>query len=169
MNKRISFDKETSWEQENGIKQVNFRFNIITILVYAIGIILIAQLFNLQVVHGESYRQQSNTRLSRISKIDSVRGSILDRSGTELAGIRAVNNVEIYKTNVSDDELNTAILKLVNLLNEQQATYTDTFPVKISPFENGKRNINFQKIQQQKRHFINLNLNIKFQQIMLKI
>ena len=135
MNKRISFDKETSWEQENGIKQVNFRFNIITILVYAIGIILIAQLFNLQVVHGESYRQQSNTRLSRISKIDSVRGSILDRSGTELAGIRAVNNVEIYKTNVSDDELNTAILKLVNLLNEQQATYTDTFPVKISPFE----------------------------------
>ena len=135
LNKRISFDKETSWEQENGIKQVNFRFNIITILVYAIGIILIAQLFNLQVVHGESYRQQSNTRLSRISKIDSVRGSILDRSGTELAGIRAVNNVEIYKTNVSDDELNTAILKLVNLLNEQQATYTDTFPVKISPFE----------------------------------
>ena len=77
----------------------------------------------------------ANTRLSRISKIDSVRGSILDRSGTELAGIRAVNNVEIYKTNVSDDELNTAILKLVNLLNEQQATYTDTFPVKISPFE----------------------------------
>ena len=24
LNKRISFDKETSWEQENGIKQVNF-------------------------------------------------------------------------------------------------------------------------------------------------
>ena len=135
MNKRISFDRDTSWEQEMGVKQVNFRFNIITILVYAIGIILIAQLFSLQVVHGESYRQQSNTRLSRISKIDSVRGSILDRSGTELAGIRAVNNVEIYKTNVSDEELNTAILKLVNLLNEQQATYSDTFPVKISPFE----------------------------------
>ena len=56
MNKRISFDRDTSWEQEVGIKQVNFRFNIITILVYAIGIILIAQLFNLQVVHGESYR-----------------------------------------------------------------------------------------------------------------
>ncbi len=135
MNKRISFDRDTYWEQEVGTKQVNFRFNIITILVYAIGIILIAQLFNLQVVHGENYRQQSNTRLSRISKIDSVRGSILDRSGTELAGIRAVNNVEIYKTNVSDEELNTAILKLVNLLNEQQATYTDTFPVKIAPFE----------------------------------
>ena len=54
MNKRISFDRDTSWEQEMGVKQVNFRFNIITILVYAIGIILIAQLFSLQVVHGES-------------------------------------------------------------------------------------------------------------------
>lgn len=135
LNKRISFDKDTSWEQEDGMKQANFRFNIITILVYAIGIILIAQLFNLQVIHGESYREQSNTRLSRISKVDSVRGSIFDRSGAELAGIRTVNNVEIYKTNVSDEELNQAILKLTNLLNEQQATYTDTFPIKISPFE----------------------------------
>lgn len=85
MNKRISFDKDTTWEREVGTEQINLRFNIITIIVYLIGIILIAQLFNLQVVKGESYREQSNTRLSRVIEIDSTRGSILDRSGTELA------------------------------------------------------------------------------------
>ena len=70
MNKRISFDRDTTWEKEIGIEQINFRFNVITILVYIIGIILIIQLFNLQVVNGQSYRDQSNTRLSRVTKID---------------------------------------------------------------------------------------------------
>ena len=30
LNKRISFDKETSWGEENSNDQTNFRFNIIT-------------------------------------------------------------------------------------------------------------------------------------------
>ena len=96
MNNRINFDEE-------GKEQVNIRFNIINILVYLIGIILIVQLFNLQVVHGESYREQSNTRLSRSSVIKAARGSILDRSGNELAGVKTENNIEIYKTNISDE------------------------------------------------------------------
>ena len=99
MNNRINFDEE-------GKEQVNIRFNVINIIVYLIGIILIAQLFNLQVVHGESYREQSNTRLSRTSTIKAARGSILDRSGNELAGVKTENNIEIYKTNISNDELN---------------------------------------------------------------
>ena len=97
LNKRISFDKETSWGEENSNDQINFRFNIITVIAYLIGIVLIVQLFNLQVVNGESYREQSNTRLSRVSTIKAARGSILDRSGNELAGVKTENNIEIYK------------------------------------------------------------------------
>ena len=128
MNNRINFDEE-------GKEQVNIRFNIINILVYLIGIILIVQLINLQVVHGESYREQSNTRLSRTSIIKAARGSILDRSGNELAGVKTENNIEIYKTNISDDELNKSVLNLVELLNKYQIGYDDTFPIKINPFE----------------------------------
>ena len=128
MNNRINFDEE-------GKEQVNIRFNIINILVYLIGIILIVQLFNLQVVHGESYREQSNTRLSRSSVIKAARGSILDRSGNELAGVKTENNIEIYKTNISDEELNKSVLNLVELLNKYQIGYDDTFPIKINPFE----------------------------------
>ncbi|OKZ65877.1 MAG: penicillin-binding protein 2 [Clostridium sp. 28_12] len=120
---------------EEGKEQVNIRFNIINILVYLIGIILIVQLFNLQVVHGESYREQSNTRLSRSSVIKAARGSILDRSGNELAGVKTENNIEIYKTNISDEELNKSVLNLVELLNKYEIGYDDTFPVKINPFE----------------------------------
>lgn len=134
LNNRISFDRETSWDNDVKSEQVNFRFNIVTILTYAIGIVLIVQLFNLQVINGESYREQSNTRLSRVSTIKAARGSILDRSGNELAGVKTENNIEIYKTNISNDELNEAALNLVNLMNQYQISYTDNFPISINPF-----------------------------------
>lgn len=134
LNNRISFDRETSWDNDVKSEQVNFRFNIVTILAYAIGIVLIVQLFNLQVINGESYREQSNTRLSRVSTIKAARGSILDRSGNELAGVKTENNIEIYKTNISNDELNEAALNLVNLMNQYQISYTDNFPISINPF-----------------------------------
>ena len=135
MNNRISFDRENTWGKEEENERANLRFNIITILVYLIGIILIFQLFNLQIVNGETYREQSNTRLSRVNSIESSRGSILDRSGNELASVRTKNTVELYKTNVPDEELNSALLKLVNLLDQYGAIYSDTFPIKINPFE----------------------------------
>lgn len=134
LNNRISFDRNTSWDDDGGSEKVNFRFNIVTILAYVIGIVLIVQLFNLQVVNGESYREQSNTRLSRVSTIKAARGSILDRSGNELAGVKTENDIEIYKTNISNDELNESALNLVNLMDNYQISYSDTFPIKINPF-----------------------------------
>ena len=64
----------------------NLRYNILTVLVYIIGIILIIQLFNLQIVHGEEYREKSSTRLTRETKIEAARGNILDRNGNTIAG-----------------------------------------------------------------------------------
>ena len=148
MNNRISLDKETPWEKETGNEQINFRFNIITILVYIIGIVLIVQLFNLQVVNGESYREQSNTRLSRVSEIEAARGSILDRTGNELAAVETENKIELYKTNISNEQLNQSLLNLVNLLNNYQVSYEDSFPIKINPFEytiNGDKLSNWKK------------------------
>lgn len=135
MNNRISFNKEVPWDNELGDEKSNFRFNIITILVYVVGIVLIAQLFNLQVANGESYREQSNTRLSRVSSIQAARGSIYDRSGNELAGVKTQNDIEMYKTNILNEELNNCILNLTNLLNQHQIEIENTFPVKINPFE----------------------------------
>ena len=47
----------------------NVRYNILTIIVYVIGIIIIMQLFNLQIVHGEEYLEKSNLRLTRENTI----------------------------------------------------------------------------------------------------
>ena len=110
-------------------QHVNFRFNVLTIVTYAIGIILIVRLFNLQIVHGAEYRETSNVRLSRESRLEATRGDILDRSGNVLATNTTTFNVSLYKTKSDDETLNKCILNLVNLLIEKGSTYPDSFPI----------------------------------------
>ncbi len=116
-------------------EQINLRFNILTLFIYLIGTVLIIQLFNLQIVHGKEYREQSNTRLTRASVISASRGDILDRSGNVLATVKTTYSIELYKTNISSEDLNKSILELINLLDKNGETYTKTFPIKINPFE----------------------------------
>ena len=87
----------------------NLRFNILTIIVYIIGVILIVKLFELQIIKGADYRETSNTRLSRESTLEASRGEILDRSGNILATTTSAFNIELYKTKSDDDTLNNCI------------------------------------------------------------
>ena len=116
-------------------KKINFRYNVLTVITYIIGIILIVQLFNLQIVHGAKYREQSNTRLTRESVLEADRGEILDRSGNVLVSSSQKFNLELYKTKIDTDTLNNSILKITQVLEKYNASYTDYFPIKIDPFE----------------------------------
>ena len=75
----------------------NVRYNILSIIIYIVGIVLIVQLFNLQIVHGEEYLSQANSRLTRETTIKAARGNILDCNGNILAGNKIKYSVKIYK------------------------------------------------------------------------
>lgn len=107
----------------------NFRFNILIILVYVIGVVLISRLFELQIVKGAEYRETSNTRLSRESQLEPSRGEIVDRSGNVLATTKSSFNLELYKTKSDDEALNQCILNLINLFEQYSINYPDNFPV----------------------------------------
>ena len=92
-------------------------------------------MFNLQIINGQEYRENSNTRLSRESTIESARGSILDRSGNKLVSTDMTFSLEMYKTKVEDEQLNQSILLMVNILENNGDSYLDTFPISINPFE----------------------------------
>ena len=110
-------------------ENTNLRFNIFTIITYIIGTILIIKLFDLQIVNGATYRETSNNRLSRESKIEAARGDIVDRSGNVLATTTTTFNLELYKTKSDDEALNKCILNLTELLDKYQKKYPDNFPV----------------------------------------
>lgn len=115
-------------------KNDRIRYNILTILVYIVGIVLLAQLFNLQIVHGEEYMETSNTKLTRESVLKADRGSIKDSSGTMLATVDAQYSIVLYKTKVSNDTLNTTILKLLNILSTNSDSYVDNFLIDVNPY-----------------------------------
>ena len=114
---------------------INLRFNILTVLIYVFGIILIAKLFSLQIVHGAEYREQSNTRLTRESTLEASRGSILDKTGTTLVTSKMEFSLEMYKSKVDTDSLNTAILNMIQVLEKYECSYSDNFPINIEPYE----------------------------------
>lgn len=116
-------------------RNINFRYNLVTIFTYIIGIVLIIQLFNLQIVHGTEYREQSNTRLTRESTLEAARGEILDRFGNTLVTSSQKFNLELYKSKIDTDTLNDTILKIINVLEKYNIKYTDSFPININPFE----------------------------------
>lgn len=115
-------------------KNNRIRYNIITILVYMVGIVLLAQLFNLQIIHGAEYRETSNVRLTRESVLKADRGNIKDNSGTLLARVEAQNTIVLYKTKVNNQTLNDTILRLLNLLEKNGDKYVDNFLMNVNPY-----------------------------------
>lgn len=94
------------------------RYNILTVFVLLVGIILLAQLFNLQIIHGKEYLETSNTRLTRESIVKAARGNITDSTGNKLVTTKMGFSLELYKTKIDVQTLNNTILSLVKLLEK---------------------------------------------------
>ena len=111
------------------------RYNIVTTIIYILGIILLIQLFNLQIIHGAEYREVSDSRLTRETIVKAARGTIKDRSGVELVSTDTAYSVEIYSTKVDEAGLNSAIEKFINILEKNKDEFIDNLPIKVNPFE----------------------------------
>ena len=119
----------------NDDRNTKLRYNLITILVYIVGIVLIVQLFNLQIVNGKEYRETSNTRLSRETVIKAARGSIKDRTGNLLVTTKMGFNIELYKTKINTTTLNKTILNTIKILENNNDKYINNLPILIEPFK----------------------------------
>ena len=117
--------------ERNGSK---IRYNIAMAIVYIIGIILLIRLFDLQIVHGQEYRDESNTRLTRETVLKAARGNILDSSGNHLVDTKMIYNVELYKTKIDNTTLNNTLLLIANTLEANGDSYVDNFPISINPY-----------------------------------
>ena len=115
-------------------KKARAKYNILSLFVYIIGAILLIQLFNLQIIKGQEYREQSNTRLTRESVIQAARGNILDRTGNKIVSNTMGFRLDLYRTKVDTDTLNESILKIINVLEKNGDNYEDNLPITVEPF-----------------------------------
>ncbi len=103
-------------------------FNFIVIICF---IILAFRLMELQINMGDYYLKESSVRKTRSLTVNGTRGKIYDRYGVELARDEVSFSVEIFRNELIDKQTNEVILKTIKILEQNQDTYIDNFPIKI--------------------------------------
>ena len=120
--------------EDNNRRSSNLRFNILTAIVIVIGFILLCQLINLQIVHGDEYRILSSSRLTRETIITADRGEILDAKGVKLVTTSTGFTLNLYRTTNDNEQLNNNILNIINVLESNGDKNVDNLILTIEPF-----------------------------------
>lgn len=107
----------------------NNRILVIKFLLVIVGVVICVRLIDLQIVNGQEYREQSESKMLRETTIEAPRGEIYDRNGVVLATNKLAYDVVIYKVGLEDDKLNKTLLKVINILEKNKDEIYSTFPM----------------------------------------
>lgn len=91
---------------------------IIKVFVCIVSLLFIVTLFKLQIVEGKEYREMSEKKMLRSSTIEAPRGEIYDTNGVLLATNKLGYDLKLYKTKLSNEELNELIKRVIDILNK---------------------------------------------------
>lgn len=109
------------------LEKLKDRYFILSIFIIAFCGLLVSQLANLQVVNGNYY----NIMASKISQINKTviapRGGIFDRNNTPIAINTTGYSVQISIADITEDQRNEMILKLVEIFEKNQEDYNKEF------------------------------------------
>lgn len=98
---------------------------------------LIARFYKLQIIEYETYAENVRASTQRTIETTAQRGEVYDRYGEPLAVNQTTNNL-YYTSNIklSDKQLNTLLLQLIDLLEKNGDTLVDEVPISLNePFE----------------------------------
>lgn len=115
-------------------KFYNRSFALVVVVIICLTVVFF-RLFNLQIVNGEDYLEQSERRLSRSYTVKAPRGEILDRYGRPLVTNRTSFTVKIEAVGWKQADKAKLILELSKLCDAAGQEHLDTLPVsKQEPF-----------------------------------
>lgn len=125
------------------IKKIQLKRTTVLLLVFVLmSFVLIRQLFNLQIIQGENYISEFQTRTTKTRVLKSTRGNIYDKNNKLIA-----SNVLSYSLTFEDNgtyettrqknlTLNGVAYKVLKILSSNGDTLSSTFHIKVD--ENGE-------------------------------
>ena len=96
---------------------------------FLVALVFVVTLFDAQIVHGDDYLAKSVRANAKVETVKGTRGIITDRNGKVLVSNRAVYTLNFDTSLVAHDELNDALLRLIDLMNAQGVEIKDTIPL----------------------------------------
>ena len=111
-------------------KRFQLRSRVILLALLAVLLGFFGVLYDLQVVNGDKYLEQSTRKIANTETVQAARGALLDRYGRVLVTNRASYQVTLDTKLMGDIQgRNSTILELLKLCREQDMTWNDTLPV----------------------------------------
>ena len=96
----------------------------------------IADLFRIQVIKADEYTSKNVYLSSAKTKIDALRGEILDKNGTPLVYNESSNTVYIdasyFPKSSKIEERNEIVSALIKLFESKEVEYNSTLPIELS-------------------------------------
>ena len=108
-------------------------FGLVVVLLIAL---CVGTLYQLQILNGAAYYDESQDRITRRTTVTAARGNILDRYGRVLVSNRECYNLVINTTRLFGDDVedpNALILEMVNIVEASGASFTDDLPITDEP------------------------------------
>ena len=106
------------------------RLYVLAGFLFAVLACYVGSLYNAQVVHYAEYQEQSQRSITKSEKVVASRGILTDRNGKVLVSNRQIYNLSFDSSLLSkEDDMNAAILRLVELCEEEKLDWTDTLPL----------------------------------------
>lgn len=112
-----------------GNNRVEKRFLCIVIFIAVLILVCIVRLFDLQVVKGDSYRQQAEERLIRAYPVKAPRGEIVDCNGEALVANRLAYYVQMQRVDMDNDQLNEILYRVLELVDRYGGEINTSFPI----------------------------------------
>lgn len=107
-----------------------FRLYVLAGFLFAVLACYVGLLYNAQVVHYDEYQEQSQRSITKSEKVVASRGILTDRNGKVLVSNRQIYNLSFDSSLLTkDDDMNAAILRLVELCESENLDWTDTLPL----------------------------------------
>ena len=91
-----------------------------------------ATMYNLQVVRGDEFYQQSQFKIAETQTVEADRGDVLDRNGRVLVSNETVYQVSL-DTSVMEDDRNEILLSLIRIAREHEEQWADTLSISPQP------------------------------------
>ena len=118
------------------ISKVGLRTAILAGLVLVVFALFGVRLMQLQIVQGDEYQALAEAGDVKTQTIVAARGEIVDRNGEPLAENRVGYDIILDKVYMTKDMENQVILRLVEILRENNEEWIDNLPITMEePFE----------------------------------
>lgn len=111
---------------------ITTRDNQIFVAFMVLMLLLVGRLFFLTVIQNDKWAADASSQSTKSIYTSSHRGQIYDRNGVLLAGTKSMFSVFMSRESFQDEELNASAKKVIDILEENDETLIDNFPIKIS-------------------------------------